>query len=59
MEEITIKSVNGTIVVEGCDDCPVSIFNIEGRRVGNQGLSTGVYLVKVGDHPIRKIVVTR
>jgi len=59
MEEITIKSVNGNIVVEGCDDCPVSIFNIEGRRVGNQGLSTGVYLVKVGDHPIRKIVVTR
>ena len=59
MEEISIKSVNGTIVVEGCDDCPVSIFNIEGRRVGNQGLSTGVYLVKVGNYPTRKIVVTR
>jgi hypothetical protein len=37
----------------------VSIFNMEGRRVGNNGLSTGVYLVKVGDYPARKIVVTR
>lgn len=59
MEEITIKNVNGTIVVEGCEECAVSIFNIEGRRVGNKGLATGVYLVKVGNYPTRKIVVTR
>ena len=59
MEEITIKNVNGTIVVEGYEECAVSIFNIEGRRVGNKGLATGVYLVKVGNYPTRKIVVTR
>ena len=59
MEEITIKSVNGTILVEGCEECVVSIFNMEGRRVSNRGLASGVYLVKVGDYPVRKIVVTR
>ena len=59
MEDITIRSQNGHIIVEGCEDCVVSIFNMEGRRVGNNGLSTGVYLVKVGDYPARKIVVTR
>ena len=32
---------------------------MEGRRVGNRGLSTGVYIVKVGNYPARKIVVTR
>ena len=59
MEDITIKSQNGNIIVEGCEDCLVSIFNMEGRSVSNRGLSTGIYLVKVGDYPIRKIVVTR
>ena len=59
MEDITIRSQNGHIIVEGCEDCVVSIFNMEGRRVSNNGLSTGVYLVKVGDYPARKIVVTR
>ena len=59
MEDITIKNVNGNIVVEGCDGCEVCIYNMEGRRVGNSGLSTGVYIVKVGNYPARKIVVTR
>ncbi len=59
MEGITIRSLNGNITVEGCEGCTVSIFNMEGRRVGSHGLSTGVYLVKVGDYPTRKIVVTR
>ena len=59
MEGITIKSQYGNIIVDGCDGCEVSIFNMEGRRVGNSGLSAGVYLVKVGNYPIRKIVVTR
>ena len=59
MEDIIVRSLNGTIIVEGCDDCVVTIYNIEGRRVSNRGLATGVYLVKVGDFPIRKIVVTR
>jgi hypothetical protein len=59
MEGISIRCQNGNIIVEGCEDCTVSIFNMEGRRVGSSGLSTGVYLVKVGHYPTRKIVVTR
>ena len=59
MEDIIVRSLNGTIIVEGCDDCGVTIYNIEGRRVSNRDLATGVYLVKVGDYPIRKVVVTR
>jgi hypothetical protein len=58
-EDIIVRSLNGTIIVEGCEGCEVNIFNMEGRRVSNRGLATGVYLVKVGDYPTRKIVVTR
>lgn len=59
MEGVTIKSLNGNIIVEGCEDCVVSIFNMEGRWVGDRGLAPGVYIVKVGDRPARKVVVTR
>ena len=59
MEGITIKSHNGNIAVEGCDNCEVRIFSIDGRQVSNSGLSTGVYIVKIGDYPAKKIIVTR
>ena len=58
-EEITITSQHGNIIVEGCDNCEVSIFDMEGRRVNDSGLANGVYLVKVGNHPTRKVVVVR
>ena len=59
MEGITIKSHNGNIAVEGCDNCEIRIFSIDGRQVSNSGLSTGVYIVKIGDYPAKKIIVTR
>ncbi|MCR5550317.1 MAG: hypothetical protein K6F40_05210, partial [Bacteroidales bacterium] len=59
IEDIIVKGLNGNIMVEGCDGCAVSIFNMEGRRVGDRGLAPGVYVVKVGDRPARKVVVTR
>ncbi len=59
VESITVKVQNGNIVVEGCDGCNVSVFNMEGRQVGDRGLATGIYLVKVGDHPAKKVFVTR
>ena len=58
MEDVTIKVLNGNIIVEGCEDCAVSIFNMEGRRVGDRGLAPGVYVVKVGDRPARKVIVS-
>ena len=59
MKGIIIRSQNGNIVVEGCDNCEVRIFSMDGRQVGNSGLTAGIYLVKIGDYPVKKIVVTR
>ena len=59
MKGILIRSQNGNIVVEGCDNCEVRIFSMDGRQVGNSGLTAGIYLVKIGDYPVKKIVVTR
>lgn len=59
MEEIIITSLNGNIHVEGCESCEVSVFDMSGRLVRDSGLPTGIYIVKVGDYPARKVVVTR
>ena len=59
MEGITISSLNGNIIVKGCDNCEVSIFDMTGRQVSNSGLSTGVYIVKIGNYPAKKVAVTR
>lgn len=59
MEDITITTFNGQIRVEGCEDCKVSVFDMTGRMVNTNGLSTGVYIVKVGDYPARKVMVSR
>ena len=58
-DDILIRNVDGCIVVEGCEDCDVYVFDIEGRRVSNNALPAGVYLVKVGDRPAQKVVVAR
>ena len=42
---------------EGAEDEIVRIFDITGRSVSNEALPTGVYIVKVGDRPARKVVV--
>jgi hypothetical protein len=59
VESITITSINGNIYVEGCEGCKVSVFDMNGRLVSTSGLSTGIYIVKVGDYPARKVMVTR
>ncbi|MBQ7710688.1 MAG: leucine-rich repeat protein [Bacteroidales bacterium] len=60
---------NGAIVVEGAEDHPVSVYDINGRLLATaQGEhaplqfnvpASGTYLVKVGDHPARRVVVVR
>jgi hypothetical protein len=50
--------MNGRIVVDGTSD-EVHIFDMVGREVHNSGLRNGVYLVKVGDRPARKVVVVK
>lgn len=58
-EDIKIFVQNGQIVVDGVDDKDVRVFDMYGRLVDNRMLSPGVYLIKIGDHPARKVVVIR
>ena len=49
----------GRIVVEGTEDEAVHIFDITGRSIRNEALPTGVYMVKIGNRPVRKVVVMK
>ena len=55
----TISSSHGEIIVEGCENCEVKVFDIEGRLLNNSNLNSGVYIIKVGNYPSQKIVVVR
>lgn len=56
---IRIVVRSGKIIVEGAYGATVLIFDMEGRLVDDNLLQTGTYLVKIGDHPARKVVVIR
>lgn len=58
-DNVAIRSHNGQIVVTGADDETVRVFDIIGRQVNNKSLPAGIYLVKVGNRPARKVVVTK
>lgn len=55
---ISIHSSNGRIVVEGTTE-EVRVYDIMGRRMRNEALPTGVYMVRIGEYPTRKVVVTQ
>ena len=52
-----VYSSQGQIVVDGAEGETVRIFDITGHNVHNEALHTGVYIVKVGGRPARKVVV--
>lgn len=56
---VKIFTNNGQIVIEGAEGETVRIFDITGRSVRNEALHTGVYLVRVGDHPVQKVIVLK
>ena len=56
---VNVWSKDGNIIVEGCEQCKLQVFDMMGRQVKNQSLSVGVYMVKVGSLPVRKVVVVR
>lgn len=56
---VRIFSHGGRIIVEGAEGETVRIYDITGRSVQNSSLPTGVYLVKVGNRPARKVAVIR
>ncbi len=57
--DLKVYTLGGRIIVEGAEGETVRIFDITGRSVRNGGLSAGVYLVKIGDRPARKIIVMK
>ena len=56
---VRIHSVGNTIVVEGAEGKEVRVYDMMGREVRNEALPAGVYMVRVGDLPARKVVVMR
>lgn len=58
-DDIRILVQHGQIIVEGVEDKAVRVFDLYGRLVDTRLLPTGVYIVKIGDHPARKVVVIR
>ena len=57
-EAIRIFARDGRIVVEGSSD-EIQVFDMAGRSLRNESLPTGVYLVKVGNRSVRKVMVIR
>ncbi|MBR4738704.1 MAG: leucine-rich repeat domain-containing protein [Bacteroidales bacterium] len=56
---VSIFSVDGRIIVSGAEGDTVQVYDLMGHAVGRENLSAGTYMVKVGDHPARKVVVIR
>ena len=58
-DAIHVLVKDGRIIVDGVKSEDVQVFDIMGRQTKNDMLPNGVYLVKVGNHPARKVVVIR
>ncbi len=56
---VNIYTLGGRIIVDGAEGETVRIFDITGRSIRNNSLPAGVYLVKIGDRPARKVVVMK
>lgn len=55
-DDISIYSERNRIIVEGTTD-EVQVFDMVGRKVRNESLTAGVYMVKIGTLPARKVVI--
>ena len=58
-DNVKIYFREGHIVVDGVQNEQIQIFDTMGRETANEHLPKGVYLVKIGNHPARKVVVIR
>lgn len=61
IEELTnvIHIENGTIVIDNCHNCEITIYDISGRRVENHNLNSGIYLVNINKQSTQKVVVVK
>lgn len=58
-DDLKVYTLGGRIVVEGAEGETIRIYDITGRSIRNEALHTGVYIVKVGNRPARKVVVIK
>ncbi len=68
-DNFSVYNLDGKIVVEGADGMSVVVYDVTGRRIAGVNrvessaaefsVASGVYLVKVGETPARRVVVTR
>lgn len=69
-DDICVYAIDGCIVVEGARGESVRVFDVMGRQLlkmstsqqdnlTTKSLPTGVYMVRVGIHPARKVVVVK
>ena len=56
---VRITSQRGSIVVEGAEGREVRVYDMLGRPVGDHALPAGIYMVRVGNLPTRKVAVIR
>ena len=59
LDDIKVYVNGGHIVVVGAEDAIVQMFDMMGRIVPTDVPSSGVYMVKIGLYPARKIVVIK
>ena len=60
-DNVNVYALDGRIIVEGADGESVAVYDITGRQIdyGQSLFDTGVYLVKVGNRPTKKVFVVR
>ena len=58
-DDMRIIVSNGRIVIEGVEQKDMHVYDATGRTRNNHALPSGVYLVKIGNLPAKKVVVIR
>ena len=54
---LKVRAEGGRIVVEGAEGMEVKIYDMKGIPVGDRDLPAGVYMVRIGTLPVRKVVL--
>ena len=66
---IKVFSLGSQVIVEGADGLPVSLYDMQGRRLAIhreatatirfEAPATGIYLLRIGSYPVRRVAVLR
>lgn len=56
-DDVTVTVHDGRVVVLGAEGVEVRVYDMMGRQMRNEALPAGVYVVKIGYLPARKVIV--